>query len=97
MDDQIDEVKAEKGEAGEMVVEREGEEADIPAAGEIKEVGEVFYPGIVHDIDAIIKMEGSGEGIGVNQCGDQADEQKGCQGVGQQSRKRRMGLIHIPY
>jgi len=81
MNEQIDEVEAEEGESAEAIVEGEGQEADVAAAGEI-EVVEVFNFGVVDDIGWVVEMEGGGEGVGVDQCGDQAEKQQGGQRVG---------------
>jgi hypothetical protein len=75
MDEQIDQVIAEDGQCAEAVIEGKGEEADVAAAGQIEEVGEVFEIGVFHKVGHIIKMEGSVESVGVDEGGQQYEKE----------------------
>ncbi len=48
-----------------VIIEGKGEKAYIAASWEIDEIREVFDLGVLLNVTEVIKMKGSGEGIGV--------------------------------
>ena len=59
-------------ESAKMIVQGKGQVTHISVSGKMEEVRKAFDHGVIDNFSGIIKMEGSGEGIGIDDKGRKA-------------------------
>jgi len=76
MNQQIDQVIPEDIETTKVVIECKGQKPHSPASGEIEEIFQILNLGIFHNARGVVKMEGRGEGVGVDNRSQKGEEEK---------------------
>ncbi len=76
MNQQIDQVIPEDIKSTKVVIECKGQKPHSPASGEIEEIFQILNLRIFHNVGFVIKLEGRGEGVGVDKRNQKGEEEK---------------------
>jgi len=76
MNQQIDQVIPEDIKSIKVVIERKGQKPHSPVSGKAEEVRKILNLRILDNVGGVIKIEGRGEGVGVDKRSQKGEEEK---------------------
>ncbi len=76
MNQQIDQVIPEDIKSTKVIIERKGQKPYSPASGKAQEVRKILNLRILDNVGGVIKIEGRGEGVGIDKRSQKGEEEK---------------------